>query len=36
MKNITVHIGGIPDNVMGVPVMSSVGETPLNTKREFM
>ena len=29
-------LGGIPSYVMGVPVMSSVRETPLNTNREFM
>ena len=31
MGNTPVHIRGIPNDVMGVPVMSSVGETPLNT-----
>ena len=36
MGNTAAHIGGIPDDVMEVPVMSSVGETPLGTNGEFM
>ena len=36
MENTPVYIGEIPDDVMGVPVTSSVGETPLDTKWEFI
>ena len=28
MEKHPAHIGGIPNDVMGVPVTSSVGETP--------
>ena len=31
MGNTLVYIEGIPNDVMGVPVKSSVGETPLDT-----
>ena len=30
------HIGGILNDVKGVPVTSLVRETPLNTNREFI
>ena len=36
MGNNPVHIEGIPDDVMGVPVMSLVRETSLDTKRRFI
>ena len=32
MGNTPVYIGGILDDIMEVPVMPSVRETPLNTK----
>ena len=33
--NIRAHIRGDPNDVMGVPVTSSIGKTPLNTNKEF-
>ena len=36
MGNIPAHIGGIPNDIMGMLVTSSVGETPLDTNRNFM
>ena len=35
-ENTPAHIGGIPNDVMGMAMTPSVGETPLNTSRGFI